>query len=164
MSTLLLPHIRDSRQHSVSFASRQVLEHILSHEECDVDPINRLDKATPLHLAVKLEDPDERLDIIESLLDAGADTTYVNPPSPCRPHTSCFRIKDKYGRTVLDLIPQSETEIHELIRKSRADATVSRDDIAGTHITTTASPPHQLTPPTDDDIDYDGPDSGSDED
>jgi len=57
--------------------STEVLEHILSHENCDVDPVNRIDKATPLHLAVQLEDPELRKYIVESLLEAGADTTYV---------------------------------------------------------------------------------------
>lgn len=54
-----------------------VLEDILSHDDCDVDPINRLDKATPLHLALSIDDKELRLAVIESLLDAGADTTYV---------------------------------------------------------------------------------------
>ena len=62
--------------------SVDVLEHILSHDECDVDPINRIEKATPLHLAVQLEDPELRLHIVDSLLEAGADTTYaLNPTS-----------------------------------------------------------------------------------
>lgn len=57
--------------------STDALEHILSHEECDVDPQNRLNRATPLHLAVQLEDLDMRKHIVESLLDAGADTRFV---------------------------------------------------------------------------------------
>ena len=55
-----------------------MLEHILSHEDCDVDPVNRLDKATPLHIAVQIEEEDLRLHICESLLDAGADTSCVS--------------------------------------------------------------------------------------
>ena len=56
-----------------------MLEHILSHEECDVDPINRIERATPLHLAVCLEDSELREEIVESLLDSGADYTSVRP-------------------------------------------------------------------------------------
>lgn len=59
---------------SVSHQSTDVLEHILSHDECDVDPINRLDKATPLHLAVQVEDPEMRKYLVDSLLEAGANT------------------------------------------------------------------------------------------
>ncbi|KAJ7650012.1 ankyrin repeat-containing domain protein [Roridomyces roridus] len=101
---------------AVSHGSTDVLEHILSQEGCDVDPINRIDKATPLHLALRLEDLELRKYIIESLLDAGADT----------------RIKDKNGETVLDLLSNNEadTEIRALIRKSQAQASVSLDDVA----------------------------------
>lgn len=59
---------------SASLGSTTVLEHILSHEDCDVDPINRLERATPLHLAMRLDDAEARLYVVESLLDAGADT------------------------------------------------------------------------------------------
>ncbi|KAJ7511793.1 ankyrin repeat-containing domain protein [Mycena galericulata] len=101
---------------AVSNGSTDVLEHILSHEECDVDPINRTEKATPLHLAVRLEDLELRKYIVESLLDAGADT----------------RIKDKNGDTVLDLLSadDADVEIRTLIRKSQAQASVSQDDVA----------------------------------
>jgi hypothetical protein len=61
----------------VQQASTGVLEEILSHEECDVDPVNRLDKATPLHLAVRIGDPEIRDYVVSSLLEAGADTKYV---------------------------------------------------------------------------------------
>jgi len=60
----------------VKYKSLDCLEHILSHEDCDVDPLNRLSGKTPLHYAVELEDGDERVLIVESLLDAGADITY----------------------------------------------------------------------------------------
>jgi hypothetical protein len=60
-----------------------VLEYILTHEGCDVDPINRIDRATPLHLAVGLEDPELRAEIVESLLEAGADYRSAHPvPRP----------------------------------------------------------------------------------
>ncbi|KAJ7045167.1 ankyrin repeat-containing domain protein [Mycena alexandri] len=99
---------------AVTHGSTDVLEHILSHEECDVDPINRIQKATPLHLAVVIEDLELRKHIVESLLDAGADT----------------RIKDKNGETVLDLLSNEDTEIRALIRKSQAQASVTQDDVA----------------------------------
>lgn len=62
-----------------------MLEHILSHEGCDVDPINRIERATPLHLAVVIEDPELREEIVESLLEAGADYTSVHLVSLLRP-------------------------------------------------------------------------------
>jgi uncharacterized protein len=63
-----------NHRYSVSHTSTEVLEHILNVDECDVDPQNRIERATPLHLAVKLEDPEMRAWMVETLLDAGADT------------------------------------------------------------------------------------------
>jgi hypothetical protein len=62
---------------SAQQGSTGVLEEILSHDECDVDPVNRLDKATPLHLAVMIEDSEIRDYVVSSLLEAGADTQCV---------------------------------------------------------------------------------------
>ena len=61
-----------------------MLDHILCHENCDVDPINKLDKETPLHIAVRLEDPGAREYFVASLLDAGANDAFVPlvPSSP----------------------------------------------------------------------------------
>lgn len=53
-----------------------MLEHILSYDNCDVDLQNRLDGDTPLLSVIKslkLES-DIRNTIVESLLEAGADT------------------------------------------------------------------------------------------
>lgn len=59
-----------------STGSVEVLEELLEYDGCDVDYINRIDGATPLHLAVKLEEPELRALIVDSLLDAGADTKW----------------------------------------------------------------------------------------
>ncbi|KAF8808203.1 ankyrin [Phlegmacium glaucopus] len=99
---------------AVSQGSTDVLEHILSHEDCDVDPVNHIDKATPLHLAAQIQHEDLRLYICESLLDAGADTS----------------IKDKNLETALELIPLQDTKLHALFRKYQAQGSVSKDDIA----------------------------------
>jgi len=100
--------------YAASLGCPEVLEEILSYDGCDVDPINRLEKATPLHLATKLEDPEMRKYVVESLLEAGAD----------------FTIRDKNGDTALDYIPTSDTELRSLFRKQQATASVNRDDIA----------------------------------
>lgn len=41
------------RRRSIIYASTTVLEHILCHEQCDVDLQNKLQRDTPLHLAVR---------------------------------------------------------------------------------------------------------------
>ncbi|KAH9926458.1 uncharacterized protein B0H18DRAFT_342801 [Fomitopsis serialis] len=102
---------------SASHVSLTVLEHILSHDECDVDPVNRLEKATPLHLAMRIDDEDTRGSVVESLLEAGADTT----------------IKDKFGETAFDLLREDnhvDMEIRQLMRKARAQNSISNADIA----------------------------------
>ncbi|KAF7331339.1 Ankyrin [Mycena kentingensis (nom. inval.)] len=117
--------------YAASSGCTDVLEHILEHDECDVDPINRLEKATPLHLAARIEEPELRKAVFTSLIDAGAD----------------IQIKDKNGDTAADLLPKEDTEIHALLRKARAQATISMDDVAN-----------------DDDDDGSGSGSGSDDD
>jgi len=100
--------------YAASHGSTDVLEHILSHEDCDVDPINRLEKATPLHLALQIGDQALRRHVVESLLDAGADTT----------------IKDKNGDTPMALLSSRDNDLRDLMRKAQAQAAVSADDIA----------------------------------
>lgn len=103
--------------YAAAHGSTTVLEYILSHEDCDVDPINRVAKATPLHLALTAlsgeENAEARHAVAESLIEAGADTL----------------IKDKNGDTALDLVHSSDDEIKRLIRKSRAEAALSLDDV-----------------------------------
>jgi len=100
--------------YAASQGNLSVLEHILSHEDCDVDPINRLERATPLHLALQIEDAELRKMVAESLLEAGADTT----------------IKDKHGDTALALLRPDDMEIRALMRRAQAQTSISRDDIA----------------------------------
>jgi len=100
---------------AVQNGSTDVLEHILSHDECDVDPINRINRATPLHLACQLEDDGIRSYMVESLLEAGADT----------------KIRDKNGELAITFIPPTDEETRKLFRKAQAQATtISQDDIA----------------------------------
>jgi len=100
---------------AVQNGSTYVLEHILCHAECDVDPINRIDRATPLHLACRLEHDEMRFLMVDSLLEAGADT----------------EIRDKNGELAASFVPQNDGETRRLFRKAQARAmTVSQDDIA----------------------------------
>lgn len=69
---------------------------------------------------------------MESLLEAGADTRYVafHCTSVLVSEITLCRIKDKDGDTALDLVPESDTHIISLMRKARAQASFSADDIA----------------------------------
>ncbi|KAH9897668.1 ankyrin [Cubamyces lactineus] len=100
--------------YAASYGYLEILEHLLEYDGCDVDPQNRIEKATPLHLALRIEDAELRKAVVASLLEAGADT----------------RIKDKNGETALDLVPPEDTEIRALLRKAQAQASISHDDVA----------------------------------
>lgn len=114
----------------------------------DVDLQNRLDGATPLHLAIKLENPAARQGVVEMLLDAGADPRSVTPPTPplSQPSSAQFtnapqrvltflwphRIKDKHGEEVAAaLSPDScpeDAAIQRAIAISIAEFTVGGVD------------------------------------
>ncbi|THV01890.1 ankyrin [Dendrothele bispora CBS 962.96] len=100
--------------YAVSHTSPTVLEHILSHDSCDVDPINLIERQTPLHLAVKISNPEARAHFVDSLLEAGADTT----------------IKDKYGERAVDLVPDGDDTTKQLFRKQVAVSMIGNDDFA----------------------------------
>ncbi|KAK2462860.1 hypothetical protein APHAL10511_005058 [Amanita phalloides] len=100
--------------YATSHGSTNVLEHILCHVDCDVDPINAVEKATPLHLAAQLNDEELRCFIVNSLLDAGADIT----------------IRDKTGRTAREMIPPDDEETMSLFNRMEAMNSLDLDDIA----------------------------------
>ncbi|GAA5941455.1 ankyrin repeat domain-containing protein [Sporobolomyces koalae] len=98
--------------YAASSPSPDALQLLLEYDGTDVDLQNRLDRSTPLHLAVKLENEDARLGVIEMLLDAGA-----NPS-----------IKDRHGLKLADYLhpDSSETDksIAQLIRAAIAEQTM----------------------------------------
>jgi len=91
-----------------------ILNELLEHEGCDVDYVNYLEGATPLHLAVKIPEPELRALIVDSLLDAGADT----------------HIKDKAGQVALYYVPEADTETRKAFRRNQVQQSLSRADIA----------------------------------
>lgn len=63
----------ESPARSASTPSPDALSLLLERDDTDVDLQNRLDRFTPLHLAVRLEHEEARAGVTEMLLDAGAD-------------------------------------------------------------------------------------------
>lgn len=104
-----------------------------------MDPVNRLDGATPLHMACQLEDEDARSTIIWHLLEAGADMRLVMAGAS---HLCSFgptltvitpvdiRIKDKHGSLAEDLLPGDDEDNKKLFRKYQATNAIAADDIA----------------------------------
>ncbi|KAF8481742.1 ankyrin repeat-containing domain protein [Russula ochroleuca] len=99
--------------YAASVGSVEVLNELLEYEDCDVDYTNHLEGATPLHLAVKIKGPELRAFIVDSLLDAGADT----------------RIKDKAGQVPLDYVLEDDTETRNAFRRHQAINSISAADV-----------------------------------
>ncbi|TBU42252.1 ankyrin [Dichomitus squalens] len=91
-----------------------ILEHLLEYEGCDVDIQNRIEKATPLHLAVRIEDAELRAEVVSSLLEAGADP----------------KIKDKNGELAISFVPDDDAATRQLFRKHQAQNSISQSDVA----------------------------------
>lgn len=117
-----------------SHGSSEVLNELLEHEGCDVDYINRLEGATPLHLAVKIKERELRAYIADCLLDAGANMLYVricsHAFSPSDSHLGTCSIKDKEGQVPLDYVPEDDIETRKAFRRCQVQNSVSKDDIA----------------------------------
>ena len=113
--------------------SLDVLNELLEFEPgCDVDPTN-IQGETPLHLAVQYEEPELRALLVDSLLDAGADTRlrFTITPSPFISGShGFFRIKDKTGRVALDYVHKDDAETQIAFRRHEAIRSISADDIA----------------------------------
>ncbi|KAF8274303.1 ankyrin [Lactarius quietus] len=99
--------------YAASEGSLDVLNEILEYEGCDVDYTNYIEGATPLHLAVKIEEPELRALIVDSLLDAGADT----------------RIKDKGGQLALNYVAENDTETLNAFRRYQVQKSISKNDV-----------------------------------
>jgi hypothetical protein len=110
---------------TVGLAARSLRDIARAHflTGTDVDLKNRLDGATPLHVAVKLENEAARQGVIDMLLDAGADPRFV----PLAHLLSVFvsygalrmiRIKDKHGCQVAEYLNVDESETDKEILKA----------------------------------------------
>ncbi|OWZ63153.1 hypothetical protein AYX14_06794 [Cryptococcus neoformans] len=110
--------------YAIIHASTNVLELILCHDTCDVDLKNRLQGDTPLHIAVRNRwDQYEglRLWLVQSLLEAGADTT----------------IRNRYNEKPIDILPRADPnadptsddeKIRFALRQAEAEASLAISD------------------------------------
>ena len=80
----ILEFAANARDTRVAQESADVLDQILNQEGCNVDPINRMERATPLHLAVQLKPVEQRHYFVASLLEADANTSCVHSFHPFR--------------------------------------------------------------------------------
>ncbi|GHJ90333.1 hypothetical protein NliqN6_6735 [Naganishia liquefaciens] len=112
--------------YAIMNASTTVLEHILCHEQCDVDLQNKLERDTPLHLAVKTEEDEReglRLYLVETLVEAGANPLIKNkhalrpidtlppPPPPARRGAPVPQAEGDDTEAVRALLRRAEAEM-----------------------------------------------------
>ena len=69
------------------------------------------------------------------------------------------RIKDKRGYTILDLLGARDEALRQLIRRSQAQASITRDDIADGQKSLRLHFPGLKSQSVDDDVDGSGSDS-----
>jgi len=62
----------------------EVLDILLDQEGLEVDPLDRMERETPLHKAVfyAKAEKEHGLEVVEMLIDAGADPRFLSPSSP----------------------------------------------------------------------------------
>jgi len=132
-----------------SKGSPHVLNELLEYDNCDVDPINRLEGATPLHLAVKIEEPELRAFIVDSLLDAGADTrlgfTLILFLSFFHSYDGTHSIKDKAGSLARDYVKEDDTETVNAFLRHRVQDSILDDDVASGTPSLVVRPGHTMT-------------------
>ena len=98
---------------AASYGSYEVLDTLLDQEGLEVDPVDRLEKDTPLHKAVRFVNGLDKGEweaggsIVELLLDAGADPRFVYPIMLMKkfPCLECFCAKKMVGTTGYETKP-----------------------------------------------------------
>ncbi|KTW31451.1 hypothetical protein T552_00093 [Pneumocystis carinii B80] len=103
---------------SVQYGSIACLNILLDVENLEINSKNFLEENTPLHKAVEYQykDKDIALEMVESLIDAGADP----------------RIKNKMKQKPIDLVDQRHTSIRDVLKRAELVYFTSKNDIQST--------------------------------
>lgn len=119
----------------------EALDHLLDQEGLEVDPINRMEKETPLHKAVRyaIGEKEHGLDIVEILIDAGADPRFVYPSSRLRHFPAhgnsdvrprANRIRNKHKQRPIDIVDPRDTKLREILQRAEYAMTAGNDVVA----------------------------------
>jgi len=99
------------------------MDELLDQEGLEVDPVNKLERATPLHKAVQFAKDEKKLglEIVKMLVDAGADP----------------RIRNKQKQKPIDIADPRDKELRDMLLKGEymmtaGDDLVQEDDYVGT--------------------------------
>ena len=122
-------HVASSR------GSLECLDVLLDQEGVEVDPRNRMDGDTPLHCAAKLSQEEgyeeEAKEIIEMLLEAGADPRYVSSRLVCGRGVNGDRIRNKGKLKAIDIVPSQQTELKGILKRAELKYLYATDVVQG---------------------------------
>ncbi|QSL65447.1 hypothetical protein MERGE_002758 [Pneumocystis wakefieldiae] len=102
----------------VQYGSIACLNILLDVKNLEINSKNFLEENTPLHKAVEYQykDKDIALEMVESLIDAGADP----------------RIKNKMKQKPIDLVNQRHSSIRDLLKRAELVYFTNKNDIQST--------------------------------
>jgi len=104
---------------AATYGSYEVLDMLLDQEGLEVDPLDRLEKDTPLHKSVRFtnglskEEWEHGKAVVELLLDAGADP----------------RIRNKAKLKAAELVDPRNTELRSILQRAEFAMTAGNDII-----------------------------------
>lgn len=120
--------------HIASFRGNyEVLDILLDQHGVEVDPQNRLDGDTPLHLAVRysIEEPEHGAFIVEELIDAGCDPRLLNNHG-LKPidlaGKDCEKLVEVLQSAEYAILAEKEEEIHKDLIQEEEEAEGSASD------------------------------------
>ncbi|KAL7268519.1 hypothetical protein RUND412_008855 [Rhizina undulata] len=98
---------------AAQYGSLEVLDQLLDQEGLEVDPLNKIEQETPLHKAVEYatREKDHGLEVVEMLIDAGADP----------------RIRNKQKRKPLDLADPRNEKLRAVLQKAEYAIAIGTD-------------------------------------
>ncbi|KAL0632992.1 hypothetical protein Q9L58_008150 [Maublancomyces gigas] len=101
---------------AAQYGSLEALDHLLDQEGLEVDPINRMEKETPLHKAVQYANKEKvhGLEVVEMLIDAGADP----------------RIRNKQKQRPIDIVDPRDTKLRGVLQRAEYAMTAGDDLVA----------------------------------
>ncbi|PWW74417.1 ankyrin [Tuber magnatum] len=93
--------------------SLEVLDMLLDQEGLEVDPLDRMERETPLHKAVSYakSEKEHGLEVVDMLIDAGADP----------------RIRNKAKQRPIDIVDPRDTELRTLLQNTEYVMTAGND-------------------------------------
>ncbi|CAO1599882.1 hypothetical protein XANCAGTX0491_003590 [Xanthoria calcicola] len=106
---------------AASYGSYDVLDILLDQEDLEVDPVDRLERDTPLHKAIRFINTlpssqwESASSIADLLIDAGADP----------------RIRNKAKLKPMDLVDPKNKELRNALQKAEYAMTVGDDVVVG---------------------------------